>query len=71
MYGREGSTMQSLVFMFQKFMMKISLTFASTTQDEYENLYITKSWNVAFNAAALTLSHVNIYVIIFFLSIFL
>ena len=35
--------MQSLVFMFQKFMMKISLTFASTRQDEYENLYITKS----------------------------
>ena len=36
-HGREGSTMQSLVFMFQKFMTKISFTFASTTQDEYEN----------------------------------
>ena len=39
-HGREGSTIvtiQSLVFMFQKFMMKISLAFASTTQGEYEN----------------------------------
>ena len=33
--------MQSLVFMFQKFMMKISLTFASTTQGEYENNHNT------------------------------
>ena len=36
-YGREGSTMQSLVLMFQKFMTKISLIFASTTQGEHEN----------------------------------
>ena len=39
-HGREGSsivTIQSLVFTFQKFMMKISLAFASTTQGENEN----------------------------------
>ena len=35
------------------------------------NLYITESWSVAFNAAALMLSHISIHVIIFFLSIFL
>ena len=39
-HGREGSTIvtiQSLVFTIQKFMMKISLAFANTTQGEYEN----------------------------------
>ena len=42
-HGREGSTIvtiQSLVFMFKKFMMKISLDFASTTQGKYENLIL-------------------------------
>ena len=42
-HGREGSTIvtiQSLVLTFQKFMMKISLDFASTTQGEYENLIL-------------------------------
>ena len=34
------------------------------------NLYIIKSWSVAFNAAALILSHVSIHVIIFFISNF-
>ena len=38
--SREGSTIltiQSIVFTFKKFMMKISVAFASTTQGEYEN----------------------------------
>ena len=30
------------------------------------NLYITKSWNVAFNAATLTLHHISCHVILFF-----
>ena len=39
-HGREGSTIvtiQSLVFTFQKLMMKISLAFANTILGEYEN----------------------------------
>ena len=36
-HGRKGSTIQSLVFMFQKFFRKISLAFASTKQGEYKN----------------------------------
>ena len=32
------------------------------------NLYITKSWSVAFNAATITLRHINCHVILFFFS---
>ena len=35
------------------------------------NLYITKSWSVAFNVAMLPLTHVNSHVIINFFPIFL
>ena len=34
--------------------------------DPLLNLYITKSWNVTFNAAALTLRHISYHVILFF-----
>ena len=32
------------------------------------NLYITKSWSVAFNTAALTLRHISCHIILFFFS---
>ena len=40
-HGREGSSLQSLILTFQKFMMKISLIFSSITQGEYENNHNT------------------------------
>ena len=40
-------------------------------KQKQKNIYITKSWSIAFNAAVLTLRHISYHVILFFFFSFL